>query len=75
MSMPLERWCWEVDRHLDRIEAGADMVSRHADALPLRPGFESKAEVELQRCEATLESALATVRRALAMYRAKEVER
>jgi hypothetical protein len=71
--MPLDQWCWEIDRHLDRIEAGADMCLRHVEQLPLRPGFESKAEDVMRRCESTLRQALITVRRARQVYQRKEI--
>jgi hypothetical protein len=49
------------------------MCARHANWLPLRPGFETKAEELMARCEATLATALANVRQARAEYRGKEI--
>lgn len=71
MTMPLDQWCVEVDRHLDLIEAGAQMCARHARQLPVRPAFESKAEEQLQRCEQVLVRSLASVRLAQLLYAGK----
>jgi hypothetical protein len=63
-----------VKPHLQFIEAGAAMVARHARALPVKPGFETAAECLLADARKVLESALASIIEAEAMYAAKEME-
>jgi hypothetical protein len=70
----LLQWDVEVRPALDMIEAGAEICSRFAARLPVRPDFETSAEIELVRAEKLLETALANVRKALVIYREKEIE-
>jgi hypothetical protein len=72
--MTLERWQFEVSNHLQMIEAGAEMCERHTKALPIRPGFRTLAEDEMERCEVTLLRALMRLRKARAIYRRKEID-
>jgi hypothetical protein len=72
--MDLDDWHDKVSPHLDKIWAGADMALRHTEALPIRPGFFSLAEDQLDACEKTLTHALQTVRLAQAIFGNKPVE-
>ncbi|MET3994999.1 hypothetical protein ABID65_006665 [Bradyrhizobium sp. S3.9.2] len=74
MPMPLDIWQATVSRHLDLIEAGAEMAARHAEQLPLRPAFETRAESELAHCETVLARALDAVRRAQIILKSKAVD-
>jgi len=56
--MTLEDWDKNVSHHLQFIEAGASMAARHAAALPVRPGFETLAEDELDKAFKSLAKAL-----------------
>jgi hypothetical protein len=71
--MPLDQWRREVSLHLGLIEAGADIILRHVEQLPLRPGFETKANADMELAETVLGDALARVRLARAIYRDKEL--
>jgi len=72
--MTLEDWGKNVSHHLQFIEAGASMAARHAAALPIRPGFETLAEDELQKARETLQDALTKVIIAQNTYQAKPLE-
>lgn len=74
MKMSLEQWNIEVSKHLDLIEAGADIILRHTEQLPLRPDFETLAEDHLKRAEAALDAALDKIHLAQAIYHNKKVE-
>ncbi|MBN8968959.1 MAG: hypothetical protein J0G95_10915 [Rhizobiales bacterium] len=74
MSMSLEVWDKTVKPHLEYIEAGAEMAARHAKQLPIRPGFESRAQYQLIEARKILESALEKVKAAEAAYDAKPLE-
>lgn len=74
MSMELSEWREKVSKHLQFIEAGAQMTVRHAEMLPLKPSFETKAEDELVKARAVLEGALANIIAAQAVYANKPVE-
>jgi hypothetical protein len=63
-----------VKQHLQFIEAGAEMAARHTRSLLVRPGFETLAQDELAETRRVLESALAAIISAEAMYAAKEME-
>jgi hypothetical protein len=73
--MTLEQWCHEVDSHLDKIEAGAEMCSRHVKQLPLQPAFYSLAEFHLRHTEDVLKIALAKVQAARKAYQNKPIEK
>lgn len=72
--MNLFDWDSKVKPHLDFIESGASMAARHARALPCKAAFETRAEDELAKCRATLETALANVIAAQAIYAGKPLE-
>lgn len=71
--MSLEEWRKHVDSHLQFIEAGSKMTARHAAMLPGKPVWESLAENDLAKARAVLETALAEVTSAQAIYAAKPV--
>lgn len=64
----------KVKKHLELIEAGAEMTARHARAIDRQPCFQTRARSELDQTEATLERALAHVRAAKATYDRKPQE-
>lgn len=64
----------KVKKHLELIEAGAEMAARHARAIHCQPAFQTRARSELDQTEATLERALANVRAAKATYDGKPQE-
>jgi hypothetical protein len=74
MTMDFDEWHEKVAKHLDLVAAGADMALKHVEALPIRPGFFTLAEDDLDRCERVLSEALQTVRLAKAVYGNKPVE-
>lgn len=76
MSKPMEldEWREKVSKPLQFIEAGAEMAARHAQLLPIKPGFETKAEDELAKARSVLESALANIIAAQAIYANKPME-
>jgi hypothetical protein len=63
-----------VRPHLTYIGAGAEMAARHARLLPFKPGFETLAQGELAEARRVLESALASIIAAEAIYEDKELE-
>lgn len=69
----MPRWYLDVSKHLQLIEAGAEMAARHAGKLVSRPKFETLAEDELAKAETILENALRAVRAARASYGSKDV--
>lgn len=72
--MPLEDYRQQVGKHLDLIEVGAEMAARHASMMVQKPGFETKAQDELNRAREVLEAALANVIAAQATYASKPME-
>jgi hypothetical protein len=72
--MDIETWRETVGHHLDMIGAGASMAARHAEQLPIRPGFETYAEDDLRLCEVALTDALLRIQMARAIYNSKEIE-
>jgi hypothetical protein len=72
--IPLIEWDRTVSPHLQFIEAGCEMAARHAGFLPVRPAFESKAEIELARTRKVLETALANIIKAQERYASKPEE-
>lgn len=70
--MSLSEYHEKVGKHLDFIEAGAAMAARHARALERRPAYETLAQDELQKVEASLRAALANVEAARSTYLSKE---
>lgn len=73
--MTLFDWDREVRPHLHFIEAGANMVARHASLLPCKPYFETIAEDELAKSRAVLEAALQNIIAAQQTYENKILER
>lgn len=69
--MTLSDWDTQVSPHLQFIEAGAEMATRHVGFLPLKPLFETRAEFELERARLALEGALAKIMAAQAAYQKK----
>jgi hypothetical protein len=74
MRMNLEDWDSKVRPHLNYIRAGAEMAARHARALPLRPDFQSMAEIGLAETKAVLVAALAEIEAAERAYAATPME-
>jgi hypothetical protein len=72
--LPLDDWREKVSKPLQFIEAGAEMAARHARMLPIKPDFETKAECDLAEARKVLESALANIIAAQAVYANKPVE-
>ena len=56
--MTLEQWDADVGRHLQMIEAGAEIVARHARALAGMPEWQTRAMDELQLAERIMSRAL-----------------
>ena len=71
--MQMEQWRRDVSHHLDLICAGASMCARHAEDLPIKPGWETYAESDLILCESALKEALVRVQFAIALYAGKPV--
>ncbi len=69
--MVLEDWDRDVRPHLNLIEAGAEMASRHARRLPTKPEWSTAAQVELEDARITLEAALKEIVAAQAAYESK----
>lgn len=63
-----------VKPHLEFIASGAAMAARHARALPHKMAFTTHAEDELAEAKSVLESALANIIAAQAIYSNKPVE-
>jgi hypothetical protein len=70
-KLNLDDWREQISKPLQFIEAGAAMAARHARMLPARPVWETKAEAELIATRQVLESALANVIAAQAIYASK----
>jgi hypothetical protein len=61
---PLEQYRSEVGEHLQYIEHGASMICRRVAMLDRLPGFDTRAQDEVNRAEVTLERALDKIRAA-----------
>ena len=72
--MTLSDFDADVKPHLQFIEAGANMALRHAQAIPLRMPFTTHAQDELAEVKRVLATALATIKKAEALYEAKPLE-
>lgn len=72
--MTLEEYDAKVKPHLNFIRTGAEMAARHARALPVKPGFETLAEIDLAETRAVLTAALAEITTAQAIYAGKPLE-
>ena len=59
--------------HMTFLASGAEMVSRHARALPSRLPFKTAAQDELEDAERELEAALQKVREAMREYDNKSI--
>jgi hypothetical protein len=59
--------------HMTFLASGAEMVSRHARALPSRLPFKTAAQDELEDAERELEAALQKVREAMREYDQKSI--
>jgi hypothetical protein len=73
--LPLEDYRSKVGEHLQYIEHGASMICRRVAMLDRLPGFETQAQDEMNRAEATLERALGKVRAAKLAMEHKPQER
>jgi hypothetical protein len=73
-NVTLQDWDVKVKPHLHLIEAGAEITVRHTNALLCRPDFKSLSEAELGECRRVLETALADIRTAQAIYASKPRE-
>ena len=72
--LDLDTWRRDVNRHLDLIAAGASIVTRHCEQLPVRPGFQTYAEDDMMICESALREALVRVQFARAFYSSLPVD-
>lgn len=72
--MTLEHWQKMVAPHLHVIQFSSRRVGIAADALPIRPNFDTWAEHELLQAEEKLRDALACIEKAKAAYYGKPVE-
>lgn len=72
--MTLEEYDVKVKPHLEFIRAGAEMASRHARSLPIKPNFETKAEFDLVETRRVLTAALADIEAAQTAYASKPSE-
>jgi hypothetical protein len=72
--LTLDQWRRDVNRHLDLIAAGASIVARHCEQLPVRPGFQTYAEDDMMICESALREALVRVQFARAFYAGLRVD-
>ncbi|MBO0715923.1 MAG: hypothetical protein J2P55_01125 [Rhizobiales bacterium] len=71
MKLTLEEWDASVGRHLQLIEAGAEICERHAQQLMGMPDWETKALERLQSAEGLLNRALVRLARARQMMENK----
>jgi hypothetical protein len=71
--MSLSDWDQKIKPRLNFIAAGAEMASRNARALPLKPPFTTSAVDELKDAELVLEMALQKVREAMREYDSKSI--
>jgi len=72
-KMDLDDWRAQVGSHLQFIEHGASMAARRARMLPGKPEWETRAEDELAKARVVLETALANVIAAQAIYADKPI--
>lgn len=72
--MTLEEYDRSVKPHLNFIRSGAEMAARHARALPVKPNFETAAQLDLIEAKNVLVAALADIEAAQATYASKPVE-
>jgi hypothetical protein len=72
--MVLEDWDKNVRPHLNFIAAGAEMASRNARRLMVRPEWRTASQDELDDARKALEAALETIKAAQATYDAKPLE-
>lgn len=71
MNLSLEEWDYLVGRHLHLIEAGADMVLRHAKDLLGAPEWETQAADRINEAEKVLVMALARLHQGRELIKAK----
>jgi hypothetical protein len=64
IKLTLEDWDASVGRHLQLIEAGAEICERHATALMGMPDWETRALERLQSAEKLLGRALVRLAKA-----------
>lgn len=67
----LEDWDKNIRPHLNFIADGAEMASRHARQLSLRPEWRTASQDELDDARKTLETALQKIIAAQAAYESK----
>lgn len=72
--MTLEEYDKSVKPHLNFIRSGAEMAARHARALPVKPNFETAAQLDLMETKNVLVAALADIEAAQTAYASKPVE-
>lgn len=72
--MILEDWDKDVRPHLNSIAAGAEMASRHARQLTIRPGWRTHSQDELDDARKALEEALQKIVAAQEAYESKPLE-
>jgi hypothetical protein len=61
VKLSLEEWDELVGRHLQLIEAGAEICERHAKQLMGMPDWQTRAAQDVARVERLLSSALTTI--------------
>lgn len=71
MTLTLLEYDEQVGRHLEMIEAGAEICERHSRQLLEMPDFETRAADDLARATSTLARALARVVAARRMMEGK----
>jgi hypothetical protein len=69
--MSLDVWDAKVRPFLERISGGADIVARNSDRLMAMPDFETLAENDLAKAEASLITALLKIKHARAVLEHK----
>ena len=74
MPMTLEEFNQGMGHHLRMISTCAQQIKTHAEAMMMRPDFESMAEDDLARCEVVLAQALGRVRHAALSIKEKPVD-
>ena len=69
----MTEWDEKIKPRLNFIAAGAEMASRNARALQVRPPFSTSAVDELNDAEQVLERSLQLIREAMREYGSKQV--
>jgi hypothetical protein len=74
MTILLEDWDKNIRPHLNFIADGAEMASRNARRLMVRPEWRTASQDELAEARKVLENALASIKHAQSLYEAKPLE-